>query len=586
MSTSWFMYHTGEDPFAFPVGPKELKLRLFVQGGLELSCMVLHGDRYDSPGLESPIKMTHRGSAGTHDIYEAIIYASEKRSRYLFYAENDKGQYQWFGERGASVNRDLAGSFQYAYMHHPEAIQLPSWVEHAIVYQIFPDSFSRGELDSSVQIKQQLSHSSMYGGTLQGIKEKIEYLRQLGVTVIYMTPVFHSPSNHKYNTTDYYEVDPSFGDTEMLKQLVETAHQHGIKVLLDAVFNHTGDTFFAFQDVMEKGVNSSYTDWYFIDHFPVTQLPVPNYETFGKSEAYMPKLNLYHPEAIDYMLDVAKYWIQEVGIDGWRLDVANEVNHEFWKKLRDTIKGLDPELLLIGEIMHSSGPWLRGDEFDGGMNYLFRDVVIDFFAKQSIGPVSFSEQIIRFESLYNDQANRAMFQLIGSHDTERFLTVCENGGRGWNRKESANARMMLAVFFQFTSLGIPMIYYGDEVGMRGGADPDCRRPMIWEETGWNATLNNWYRLLIRQRNSHASLRRGSFRFWFADEARNVLGYLRQDGEEIMGLLINLSPNSYTLELETYRNDKESLVDLLSGRVFPNAEKLKVTVDEYGCCMLL
>ncbi|MCL6603881.1 MAG: alpha-glycosidase [Paenibacillus sp.] len=565
MSQKWFLYHSSEDPFAFPVGEGALKIRLFVQAGQQISCKVIHSDRYDSPGREIPLIMDRVGSAGAYEIHEAIITTDMKRVRYLFYVENKTGEYLWYGERGISENRERAGSFQYAYFHRNVALELPSWISDAITYQIYPGSYNQG--------------------TLQGITEKTPYLQELGITVIYMTPIFESPSEHKYNTTDYYKVDPGFGDMDGLKELVSQAHQHGIKVVLDAVFNHSGDTFFAFKDVMEKGENSAYKDWFFIDSYPVTQSPSPNFETFGKAEIHMPKLNMDHPAAADYMIDVAKYWVREVGIDGWRLDVANEVNPLFWARFRRELKAEYPELLLIGEIMHASGPWLRGDQFDGTMNYVLRDAMLEFYAEQTTGPVRFMEQVLHQEALYNDQANSAMFQLIGSHDTLRFLTACKLGGRGWDRESTAERRMRLAVFFQLTYIGIPMIYYGDEVGMEGATDPHCRRPMIWQESGQNSGLLEWYRQLISLRMSHEVLRKGSFCPWFTDEARNVLGYVRQNGPEKMGLIINNSPNSYQLELSPYCTDKNVLTDLLTGLYFENTDKLFVQIEPFGCLML-
>lgn len=227
-----FAYHTAEDPFAFSIGSGTLKLRLFVQSGQSLTCTVVHSDRYDSPGSELPQGMERIGSAGAYDIHEAVLRTETGKCRYLFHISNSAGEYTWYGERGVSENREQAGSFQYAYIHRPPGTALPSWSPEAIVYQIYPSSYNRG--------------------TLQGITDQITYLQQLGVTVIYMTPIFESPSGHKYNTSDYYKVDPGFGTLEDLKLLVATAHRHGMKVMLDAVFNHSGDTFFAFKDVMER----------------------------------------------------------------------------------------------------------------------------------------------------------------------------------------------------------------------------------------------------------------------------------------------------------------------------------------------
>ncbi|MDQ0193818.1 alpha amylase N-terminal ig-like domain-containing protein [Paenibacillus wynnii] len=565
MSQKWFLYHTCEDPFAFPVGHGVLKLRLFVQSGQQLSCTVIHSDRYDSPGKEIPLLMERIGSAGAYEIHEAMIKTDTKRSRYLFYVENTSGDYLWYGERGISENRERAGSFQYAYFHRSEALEVPSWISDAITYQIYPSSYNQG--------------------TLQGITDKIPYLQELGITVIYMTPIFESPSEHKYDTTDYYNIDPAFGDLDGLKKLVSVAHQHGIKVVLDAVFNHSGDAFFAFKDVLQKGENSLYKDWFFIHSYPVTQSPAPSYETFGKAEVSMPKLNMDHVEVADYMIDVAKYWVREAGIDGWRLDVANEVNPLFWARFRKELKADYPELLLIGEIMHASGPWLRGDQFDGTMNYVLRDAMLEFYAEQSTGPARFMEQVLHQEALYNDRANSAMFQLIGSHDTLRFMTACKQGGRGWDRESTAERRMRLAVFFQLTYVGIPMIYYGDEVGMEGATDPHCRKPMLWQEQDQNTELFKWYQQLISLRMSHDVLRKGSFHPWFTDEARNVLGYVRKSGLHNMGLIINNSPNSYQLELSPYHSNKSVLTDLLSGSTFKNTDRLYLQIDPFGCLML-
>ncbi|KTD84900.1 glycoside hydrolase family 13 protein [Paenibacillus etheri] len=565
MSQSWFIYHTSEDPFAYPVGTGTLKLRLFTQAGQQLSCTVIHSDRYDSPGQEVPLQMERIGSAGIYEIHEAIIHTSTRRCRYLFHIANAAGEYVWYGERGASENRERAGSFQYAYLHHSEALKLPSWSKDAVTYQIYPSSYN--------------------GGTIKGITDKIPYLQQLGVNAIYMTPVFESPSEHKYDTSDYYKIDPAFGDAEGLKALVSEAHRHGIKVILDAVFNHSGDQFFAFKDVMEKGEQSPYKDWFFIRSFPVIQTPAPNYETFAKAEAHMPKLNMDHLETANYMIKVAKYWIRETEIDGWRLDVANEVNPAFWSRFRQELKSEFPEILLIGEIMHASGPWLRGDQFDGGMNYVLRDAMLEFFAEQSTGPDRFMEQLLHQEALYNDQANSAMFQLIGSHDTLRFLTACKEGGRGWDRESTAIQRMRLAVFFQMTYIGIPMIYYGDEVGMEGATDPHCRKAMVWQEQAQNTALLKWYQELIFLRKSCDILRKGTFRPWFTDEVRNVLGYTRGVGQEKIGLIINNSPNAYELELNAYRSDKNVLTDLLLGATFKNTNKLIVSIEPFGCLML-
>ncbi len=281
----------------------------------------------------------------------------------------------------------------------------------------------------------------------------------------------------------------------------------------------------------------------------------------------MPKLNTAHPEVRAYLLDVAEYWTREAEIDGWRLDVANEVDHRFWRAFRDRVKGVNPEALIVGEIWHDAGPWLQGDQFDSVMNYLFRDAVLDFFAAGRIGADRFDALLTRIRMMYPEPAHFAMFNLLGSHDTERFLTAC--GGR--------LERMRLAVLFQMTYPGMPMIYYGDEVGLRGGPDPDCRRPMVWEEEKQNRELLAHYRKLIALRKALRPLRRGDFRTWLVDPLRNLYGFVRREGESCVGVLLNNSPHEHRVEVDLHPFGwAEKLRDALSGRTAEAAGRSRLT----------
>lgn len=226
----------------------------------------------------------------------------------------------------------------------------------------------------------------------------------------------------------------------------------------DAVFNHSGFYFFAFQDVLEKGKDSKYWDWFFIEGYPVKTTPPVNYHTFANDVVDMPKLNTSNPEVQEYLLDVVRYWMEEVDIDGWRLDVANEVDRNFWRKFRETVKGIKKDAYIVGEIWHNSEVWLQGDQFDAIMNYPLAMAILDFLAQRSIGPTEFNNRLVRNWMLYQDRVNYSMLNLINSHDTRRLLNYFSGD------KES----MKLAVLFQFTYPGAPMIYYGDEVGMKGG----------------------------------------------------------------------------------------------------------------------
>ena len=249
---------------------------------------------------------------------------------------------------------------------------------------------------------------------------------------LYLCPIFTSPSNHKYDTIDYYEIDPHFGDKQLFRELVEKAHERGMRVMLDAVFNHLGASSHQWQDVILHGQESAYADWFHIASFPPSYTAIPNsenaknlnYDTFNFNP-HMPKLNTANPEVQKYLLEIATYWIREFDIDGWRLDVANEVDHHFWKEFHQAVLKQKEDLYILGEIWHSSQSWLQGDEFHAVMNYAFTDNIKAFFVEQSI---SISQMIFgmnRQQLLYRDQTNEVAFNLLDSHDTPRILTLCQ-----------------------------------------------------------------------------------------------------------------------------------------------------------------
>lgn len=590
------IYHSNDIPYVFAVDRNAVKIRIRVKKNDIVRCVLMCSDRYHSPGKELPIELTPCAATQLFDYYEGLVTVPTKRLRYQFLLTDKAGKEIWYGERALSASRVGAGYFQFPYICDADLHVLPSWLADAVVYQIFPDRFRKGEcVDSSAPDTRELNdwsddnpnELSMYGGNLQGIIEKLPYLVDLGVNTIYMTPIFASHSNHKYDTIDYYKIDPVFGSNETLKQLVDLAHACGIRVLLDAVFNHTGDDFYAFQQAQELGEESAYRNWYHFNESPeLNEYNNTGYETFGINVSTMPKLRTANPDVSAYFIDVALYWLKEVGIDGWRLDVANEVDHQFWRALRQAVKPLYPEAALIGEIMHYSGAWLRGDQFDGVMNYWLRDVMLDFFAAKSISASTFAGQLDEILMSYTDQANTAMMQLLGSHDTERFLTACSRGGWGWQSGESTMDRMKLAVGFQMTYVGMPMIYYGDEVGMSGKTDPECRKPMVWQEDKQNKPLLAHYKKLIRLRHQYAPLRCGTTRVWFVDEIHNTVGFLRSHGDVTIGIVLNNSPTSWTASLSLPEQWQGStLRDLLTDKQYPESPSLSIPLQAYGMVIL-
>lgn len=382
-------------------------------------------------------------------------------------------------------------------LREEERFLTPAWAENKVIYQVFPARFAASrEIPDSLWYKAPVRREDDLGGDLQGIIQHLPHIRELGADILYMTPIFRSDSSHKYDTIDYYTIDPGFGTKADLKELVEKAHALGLRVILDGVFNHTSPDFFAFADIREKGEASRYLDWYFVEGFPLraNQGEKPNYKTFAYVGG-MPKLNVRNPEVARYVLDVALYWLRECGIDGWRLDVGDEIGHAFWKQFRREVKAEFPEALIIGEVWHYAGDFLQGDEWDTVMNYPFYQAALRFGAQDAIPASRFSEDLNFLKGNLHPSVQPLLWNLVGSHDTTRLLRHC-----GGNRN-----RMKLIVALQLTYPGMPMIYYGDEFAMDGGPDPDCRRGMLWDPERQDRDMFRWYQSLLRLRKSHPGI---------------------------------------------------------------------------------
>ncbi|MGE5675034.1 MAG: alpha amylase N-terminal ig-like domain-containing protein, partial [Mycobacterium leprae] len=464
------------------------------------------------------------GDDGVHEYWGVTLPAASRRIRYLFYVEGQDGERAWLGENGPARTRPASGAFQYAYIHRSDRFRQPDWLKKAVFYQIFPDRFANGDPKHDPRPKLKWGDKptphAMAGGDLAGIRQKMDYLADLGVGCIYTTPIFKSPSNHKYNTTDYFKVDPAFGNNEDFKALVAAAHARGLRFLLDAVFNHSGDKWFAFRDVLKKGAASRYADWFYDLHaFPVSTADGGNYETFANNVTSMPKLNTGNPELANYLLKVAQYWIEEAGIDGWRLDVANEVDHRFWRAFRDRVKATKADAFILGEIWHDATDWLQGDQFDSVMNYPWRDATLAFLSG-AMDAVEYDRVLTRLRFSHPLEVNRGMVNLLGSHDTPRVATLLGN-------EKAAQAALLL-----LTAEGVPMVYYGDEVGLEGGGDPDCRRCFPWDDSPRgdgskrDETMFSLYRRLIAIRNAFPWLNDGAWERVAADPVTGLYAFRR------------------------------------------------------------
>lgn len=525
------MYHQAHGKYAYPVGPDTLRVVLRTKKGDLQRVTVVYQDRY--PGGPEYSKVMERSAQDEmFDYYQVDLTLETARFAYMFWLDDGIEQI-FMNEKGFFADPPENTEFQYPYIAPRDLWEPPAWSQGALVYQIFPERFANGDPNNDpadVEPWDVLpTRESMKGGDLQGILDHLDHIVDLGVDVLYLTPIFVSPSNHKYNITDYYAVDPHFGDLDDCRALVEACHDKGIRVVFDAVFNHCGYEFFAFQDVLAHGRQSRYWDWFAIADTPITTDP-PNYLTFARDIWTMPKLMTQNPEVREYLLGVAEYWIKECDIDGWRLDVANEVDHEFWREFRRRVKTLKPDALIVGEIWHEASEWVQGDQFDSVMNYPFRDAVCDWLGEDKIRAGTFAQRLAKVQMNHRQAVNLAMYNLFDSHDTARFLTLAAGD----------KAKLRLAAGLMLTYEGSPMVYYGDEVGMEGENDPDCRRGMIWDKKRQDRELLQWYQDLASLRRTRPVLRTGNCRTVMANGAANVFGFCRYDDQDQIVVLVNNS----------------------------------------------
>ncbi len=395
------------------------------------------------------------------------------------------------------------------------------WVPDAIFYHVFADRFARGKPYSDVSeanLEPWDAPPTLHGykgGNLWGVIERLDYLQDLGVNALYFTPVFQAPSNHRYNTHDYYRVDSLLGGDTAFSRLIEAVHARGMRVVLDCVFNHTGRGFFPFTDILENGEQSPWRDWYRISGWPLRPYDSagpPNYACWN-NDAGLPQLNHVNPAVREYLFEVAEHWVR-AGIDGWRLDVPHCIGVDgFWEEFRERVKALNPDVYLVGEAISDGGRWLDGSTFDGVTNYAFATPTIRFAAGDCLDArylakpdstafpkltatgyaASIADLLSRYEWRYQLQ----LMNLVGSHDTARVLTVA--GGD--------HDSVKLATLLLMTYPGPPAIFYGDEVGLAGGVDPDCRRGFPPRDQ-WHWDLFALHKELIALRRSHIALRTG------------------------------------------------------------------------------
>jgi len=457
-------------------------------------------------------------------------------------------------------------------------ILTPDWVRDAVFYQIFPDRFAKSErVANHLKFEAWGSPPTPFGfkgGNLPGVTDHLDYLQDLGITAIYFNPLFASAANHRYHTYDYLNVDPLLGGNAALRELLDAAHAHGMRVVLDGVFNHASRGFWQFHHTLENGASSPYTDWFHFHpdrlfgarHFgaypdPAARAELQNgvgsYEAIGYKAWWdlpaLPKFNTDTPAVREFLWNVGAHWI-EFGIDGWRLDVAQEINDDaFWREFRRRVKTANPEAYIVAEIWEEARRWLQGDQFDAVMNYLVTKASLGFFigdrlddetraaggyrnTVRSLSAEQFADRIDYVLGLYDSAINDAQLNLLDSHDTPRFLSSAQGD----------KSALKLAAMFMFAYPGAPCVYYGDEIGMPGRHDPDCRRAFPWDEARWDTDMLAHFKQCIALRKAHPALRRGAYHRLYA--RGEVYAFGRQLAGDTVVVALNVSQAAHVVDI--------------------------------------
>lgn len=537
------VYHKTSEQMSYALNENDLAVNL--KTGYDVEKVYIHyGDPFESGILGGSETWTgkreqiyYKKRLKYQIWWTTTLRPAYKRCKYYFELQTKDETWYYFEDGFVTKEQMLLDGkmlqcFTVPWMNPADVNRTPDWVNDTIWYQIFPDRFCNGTpkkntADIKPWRKGPVTNEERFGGNLSGMIQKLPYLEDLGITGIYLNPVFEADSNHKYDTKDYQKIDPCFGDEEEFHTFVELAHKKGIKVMLDGVFNHCGSQFAPWLDVLKKGPKSEYYSWFMINEWPFDQKKYDTRDGSFYSFAFfsgMPKLNTNNDKVIEYIADVCTYWIEEHDVDGIRFDVGNEVSHKFLKRIRERLKAVKPDVYLLGEIWHDASQWLLGDEYDSVMNYPLTGSINDFFLDESLGKEDFECMINRCYTMYMQQNNNVIFNLLDSHDTDRLM----------NRAKDMD------VFFQqlavlFTMPGSPCIYYGTEIAMEGEHDPDCRRCMPWDELEMpeNQARIHDMKQLIKLRRSENTFR--SLHFHFPNEIaeRRCVEYIKlaEDGSK-------------------------------------------------------
>lgn len=581
------LYHRSKSEYAYAYDQKTLHILLRVKKDELKQVFLRYGDPFDWKRLANgkqawhhiDLKMSIRYQTDNYDFYFAEIKPDYLRTKYAFIL-NDGNKSYAYGPQGIHLfqddqEQDLHAYFNFPYLHKDDLHQTPSWAKKTRWYQIFPDRFyNPNPNDSEFFEKLPVTNQEHRGGTLKGIIQKLDYLNHLGINGLYLTPIFKSPSVHKYDTTDYTQIDPSFGTADDLKELITKTHELNMKIMLDGVFNHAGFFHPFFQDVIKNGEKSIYKDYFYIKKFPVINFPLNdlgkpynyhgialNYETFAFQPS-MPKWNTSNPEVETYLLNIVKYYIEEFKIDAWRLDVSNELSHDFLRKLKTVARNANPDVFILGENWDQSSPWLLGDQLDSVMNYDLSYALWDYTTNQ-ISTNTFINRILLHQAYTPKNVLNNLYNLLGSHDTIRLM----------NRLQFNLNKVEIAFLLLYLMPGTPMIYYGDEIALEGNHDPDNRRPMLWRNHEEKHELTRLIKRLNQLRETHFELMTADFKFI----SKDILLFTKHHHNEHLLCLINLSEEK-TIHLSKTLTGE--YVDLINQQSFSIHDTIEMKSNSF------
>lgn len=492
------LFHESDSRFSYPLDGHTACIALLTKKGDPhiKRVSLLYQGKFRGPKSRIKVEMPLLYSTTLHDHYEVTLHLEDVRIIYVFEIEDTEGNLFYYSEAGVSSSFNMGETcfnvFQLPHINSSDVIYTNKKFADRVFYQIFPDRFARDESvnhsKTLINWGDKVTMMNFAGGNLKGISSKLDYLKDLGIGAIYLNPVWKGSTNHKYDTLVYGEVDPDFGTDEDLVELVEKCHKEDILVVLDIVYNHMSYLNPIFQDVVKKGRESAYYDWFIIDgDYP--SFEKGNYLSFG-IHPYMPKINLSNKECAAHFVKVSLDIVKKYHVDGFRLDVGDEVPHTFWRELSIALKEYDEDFLLIGEDWHNAESFLNaGDQFGSVMNYAITRLAEEFFAEKKYGASQMVSEVYGVWDRYKKPINHNLLNLIDSHDKKRFIHECHN-----DLDVYLSAYLFLLMF-----PGLPSLYYGDEIAMEGEDAIDCRRCFPWDDM--NEEVLDYFKKMISIRNS-------------------------------------------------------------------------------------